>query len=367
MFNLNGITRLREGTTRLFTAENVYGEKGHGGMADMTEEPPSDVAKIGQLWDGPCAAARELGRKWKVRPCITLAGKTVTTVVDTDGPGRFTHIWVTMDARRMRDVILRFYWDGEETPSIEVPVCDFFCCGWSTPLAITALPINVNPKGGMNCYFPMPFRRHARITAENLGGNKLEGFFYAVSMEEGTVAEDEAYFHAQFRRSNPVRCGDDYAILDGVQGRGHYVGTQLAWQQNTSGWWGEGELKAFIDGDGEFPSYCGTGTEDYFGGAWAFEDNYSAPFLGHQDLMTLDGAAHAQNTLGDRHSMYRFHIADPIRFASDLRVTIQTLGWRSENRFLPLQDDLASVAYWYQTEPHAPFPQLPGRDALEII
>ncbi|MDR3643652.1 MAG: DUF2961 domain-containing protein [Clostridia bacterium] len=367
MEGLFGITRLTSGKTRLFTAENVYGEKGKGGMAELSAVPQDAVARIGQMWDGPNPAARDLTRGWKVRPCITLPEKSVTTILDTDGPGRLTHIWITFEPAHYRDVILRIYWDGEQTPSVEAPMGDFFCCGWSRRLKISALPINANPSGGNNCYFPMPFRSHAKVTVENRSPEKLPGFFYALSMDEGPVADDEAYFHARFNRVNPVPYGEDYVILDGVSGRGHYAGTQLCWQQNSSGWWGEGEVKAFIDGDGEFPSYSGTGTEDYFGGAWCFGDNYSAPFLGYQDLMTLGGTPRPTNTLGNRHSMYRFHILDPIRFQSALKVTIQCIGWRSETRYLPLQDDIASVAYWYQAEPHQPFPSLAGRDALEVI
>lgn len=143
------------------------------------------------------------------------------------------------------------------------------------------------------------------------------------------------------------------------------MGTYMGWQQNTNTWWGEGEIKAFIDGDKEFPSYCGTGTEDYFGGAWCFGKNFSAPFLGYRDLSAENGRQ--TNVAGNRHSMYRFHIMDPIRFHQDLRVTVQAIGWRSEGRYLPLQDDICSVAYWYQAEPHLLFPKLGNRDELECI
>lgn len=369
MINLAGITKLANGKTRLFTAENVYGQKGRGGMADLTEAPQSEVAQIGQLWGGPNACARDLGLKWKVRPCITLAPGAETKLVDTDGPGRITHIWITQDFKKYRDVILRIYWDNEEKPSVESPIGDFFCCGFPKALKITSIPINVNPTGGLNCYFPMPFRKHALITVENRSPDKLDGFFYAISMEESPVESDEAYFHAKFRRTNPLQYGEDYLVIDGIKGKGHYVGTQMAWQQNTTGWWGEGEFKAFIDGDDEFPTYCGTGTEDYFGGAWCFYDSFSAPFLGYQDLMAqgLYDETRKYNMVGNRHSMYRFHIMDPIRFESDFKAIIQAIGWRSEGRYLPLQDDIASVAYWYQSEPHNPFEPLQSRDELEVI
>jgi len=368
MNSFSNITKLKNGQTRMITAENVYGEKGTGGMAVPNGECQPEVAKIGQKWEvSENNPSRELGQKWKVRPCITLPAKTVTTIMDVDGPARINHIWITLDSRYYRDVILRFYWDEEETPSIEVPVGDFFGCPFNTRLKITAIPINVNPSGGMNCYFPMPFRKHAKITVENRASNAMEGFFYAISYELGEVAEDEAYFHAQFRRTNPVKYMDDYVIVDGIKGKGHYVGTQMGWQQNNQGWWGEGEIKAFIDGDTEFPTYCGTGTEDYFGGAWCFGENYTAPYLGYQDLMTLGEHKRMTNTVGNRHSLYRYHVMDPIIFEEDLKVTMQALGWRGESRFMPLQDDICSVAYWYQTEPHNPFPTLGSKNDLEVI
>ena len=380
MFSFSGITKLTKGQTRLFSAENVYGEKGKGGMAGIGDVAQAEVEKIGQVWDkrNGAYAARDLGQKWKVRPCITLPAGSTTTIMDTEGPGRITHIWITVDQKRYRDIIIRMYWDGEDQASVESPLGDFFCCGFSKALQISAIPINVNATGGLNCYFPMPFRKHAKITVENRATEDQGGFFYAISMDADEVEADEAYFHAKFRRTNPLQYKDDYLVIDGIKGRGHYVGTQLCWQQNSSGWWGEGEFKAFIDGDEEFPTYCGTGTEDYFGGAWCYWNNFSAPFLGYQDMMIAraytgeqdhDGNKEVRNynSVGNRHSMYRFHIMDPIRFHQDLKIYIQAIGWRSEGRYLPLCDDIASVAYWYQSEPHAKFEPLGGRDELEVI
>ena len=371
MYNFSGITKLTKGKTRLFSAENVYGEKGKGGMAEVSETPQPEVVKIGQKWGGPNACARDLGQKWKVRPCITLPAGSVNTLMDVKGPGRITHIWITVDPKRYRDIIIRMYWDNEKFPSVESPLGDFFCCGFNKALKITSIPFNVNPSGGLNCYFPMPFRKHAKITVENRAPEDQDGFFYAISMDEDTVDTDEAYFHAKFRRENPLKYMDDYLIIDAIKGKGHYVGTQMCWQQNNSGWWGEGEFKAFIDGDKEFPSYCTTGTEDYFGGAWCFNDNYTAPFMGYQDMMYGgsydENRKRTVNELGNRHSMYRFHIMDPIRFNKDFKATIQAIGWRSEGRYLPLIDDISSVAYWYQLEPHNKFEELGNRDLLEVI
>ena len=362
---LQGISRLTKGRTRLFTAENVYGEKGKGCMADPATGFAPRAEELGQTKDMASRASRELGVGWKVRPYTVLPAGATIPVVDVEAQGAFTHIWFTMDPKFNRDVILRMYWDGEEEPSVESPIGDFFCQCFRRYHAVNAVPVNVNPTGGMNCYFPMPFRRHARVTVTNRLAESPVTLYYAISMEEREVAPEEAYFHAQFRRTKDTN-GQDYVILDGVKGEGHYVGTVLGWQQNSEGWWGEGEIKAFIDGDGRFPTYVGTGTEDYFGGAWAFQADYSAPFLGHTDLShALDGRE--INRVGNRHCMYRFHVPDPIRFSKDLRVTIQALGWRSEGRYLPLSDDICSVAYWYQAEPHAPFPPLGSRDELEAI
>jgi Protein of unknown function (DUF2961) len=366
-FGLSSISRLVNAHTRSISAENVTGAKGRGGMAELSDVPQPEVAKIGQKWDGPNKCARELGRTWKVRPCITLPGGSISTLMDVAGPGIVQHIWITVDPKHYRDLVLRFYWDGESEPSVECPVGDFFCNGWKMRHNVLALPMNVNPSGGFNCYFPMPFRKHAKVTVENRSSADISGFFYTINYAEGPVDDDEAYFHAQFRRTNPLPYKEDYVILEGVKGRGHYVGTYMAWQQNSDGWWGEGEFKAFIDGDVDFPTICGTGTEDYFGGAWCFGANYSAPFLGYADLSTLAQPGREMGRQGNRHGMYRFHILDPIRFHSDMRIIMQAIGWRSEGRYLPLMDDIASVAYWYQSEPHGPFPTLGSRDQLEVI
>jgi len=165
---------------------------------------------------------------------------------------------------------------------------------------------------------------------------------------------------------NPLPYKAVYTILDRVKGQGHYVGTYLAWGANNTGWWGEGEIKFYLDGDGEFPTICGTGTEDYFCGSYGFTSEgeyreYTTPYTGFH-VFKPDGLWESQTRLG----MYRWHIPDPVRFEKDLKVTIQALGWRSGGRYLPLQDDISSVAFWYQTEPHNPFPELPSRDELEV-
>jgi hypothetical protein len=220
----------------------------------------------------------------------------------------------------------------------------------------------------MNSYWEMPFRKSARITMENLLDDDAV-LYYQIDYTLTEVPEDMAYFHAQWRRDKPLKYKDIHTILDGVKGQGHYVGTYLAWQTNNNGWFGEGEIKFYMDGDKDFPTICGTGTEDYFGGAWDWEQpkgeycTYSTAFLGMHQVIKPDGLYRSQQRFG----MYRWHIMDTIRFEQDLRVTIQALGWRSGGRYLPLQDDIASVAYWYQAEPHGKFPALGNRDDLEVI
>jgi len=349
--NLDNIFMKREAESRSLSAENFRGEKGKGGMATGENS----------MHDGSANAARELGQGWKVSPCAKIPASETLEIMDNDGPGAIRHIWITLDSKFYRNVILRMYWDGDDSPSVECPVGDFMCCSWNNRQEILAQPINVNPSGGMNCFFPMPFKKHARITVTNDSPNDLPHFFYTINYTLEPVPDDALYFHAQWRRSNPVKYGADYLMADGIEGQGQYVGTFMSWQQNNAGWWGEGEIKMFIDGDDESPTICGTGTEDYFGGAWCFGKSFSAPYFGFLQVAGQSGQ------VGARMTLYRFHVHDPVFFKSDLKATMQALGWRSEGRYLPLQDDIASVVYWYQTLPHAPFPVLPERNEREIV
>jgi len=356
--NLGTLSRLSNAQTRSISAENFTGEKGKGGMA--TE----GTGKV---------VARELGQGWKVSPSINVAPRQVVTLAEITGPGAIQHIWLTVHPQWWRKLVIRFYWDGEDAPSIETPLGDFFCNGWGVRCNIASLAVAVNPAGGFNCYWEMPFRRSARITLENLSDDEILGFYYQITYTLTDVPDDAACLHAQWRRSNPLPYKDVHTLLDGVKGQGHYVGTYLAWGVNNNGWWGEGEIKFYMDGDRDFPTICGTGTEDYFGGAWNFEfppgqyGVFSSPYSGLPQVIKPDGLYQSQQRFG----MYRWHIMDPIRFQQDLRVTIQALGWLShmsgKARYLPLQDDIASTAFWYQTEPHAPFPPLPERNFIEVV
>jgi hypothetical protein len=334
---LGDLARLSQGKTRSISAENPKGLVG-GGAQEIPDEGNS---------------GSHLGKGWKVRPCITLEPKSTTTLAQIEGPGMIRHIWITVDPVAFRNCIIRFYWDGEKTPSVECPLGDFFANGHAMRCNISSIPVAVNPNGGFNCYWPMPFRKSAKIDVVSDHNQPIHGFFYQITYELDEVAADMAYFHAQWRRAVTERANPDYLIVEGIKGQGHYVGTYLAWTQLANGWWGEGEIKFFIDGDKpDAPTICGTGTEDYFGGAWCFGDTYSTAFLGYP-------LWEREPDRVPKHGLYRWHVMDPIRFEKDLRVTIQALGWWPNGKFQPLADDIASVAYWYQSEPHGKFPAMP--------
>jgi hypothetical protein len=350
---LGTLARLSPAQTRSISAENPTGAKGQGALA---------TGGTG------VQAARELGRGWKVSPSIQLAPGELRTLADIQGAGAIQHLWLTTHKRHWRQLILRLHWDGDARPAVEVPVGDFFCNGWCEFSQVSSLPVAANPHGGFNSYWEMPFRTGATLTLENLAEEEVI-VYYQVDYTLTDVGHDAAYFHAQWRRRNPLPYGEVHTLLDGVTGSGHYVGTYLAWGVNNSGWWGEGEIKFYLDGDAEFPTICGTGTEDYFGGAWNFEvpgqgyTPFSTPFLGLSQVLRPDGLYRSQQRFG----LYRWHIMDPIRFQSDLRVTIQALGWRSGGRYLPLQDDIASTAFWYQQLTSTARPSAPTADTMEVI
>ena len=314
-------------------------------------------------------AARELGVGWKVNPLIIIPGGSTFEIASVEGMGCIQHIWMTPTGK-WRNTIIRIYWDGQENPSVEAPVGDFFCSGWNRYSQLSSLAVCVNPGSAFNCYWQMPFRKSFRITLENRDTEPVT-YFYQIDYTLTEIPEDCAYFHARFNRVNPLPYKEVYTILDGVKGKGHYVGTYMAWGVNNCGWWGEGEIKFYMDGDTDFPTICGTGTEDYFCGSYNFEDpethnnyrTFTTPYSGLHQVITPDRLYSSQFRFG----LYRWHITDPIRFESDLRVTIQALGWREGGRYLPLQDDIASVAFWYQTLPTVPFPPLKDKDYLEVI
>jgi len=355
--HLGNLPMLSSASTRSISPENLTGEPGKGGMAMPDEKSP----------------ARKLGQGWKVSPYIIIQPGEVRMLADIAGSGAIQQIWMTPTGL-WRSSILRIYWDDEEAPSVECPVGDFFACGWNKYAQISSLAVCVNPGSAFNCYWEMPFRKRCRITMTNTA-ETASILYYQINYTLTEVPAGAGYFHAQFRRVNPLAYKDVYTILDGVHGRGQYVGTYLAWGVNNNGWWGEGEIKFFFDGDHQFPTICGTGTEDYFCGSYNFDvgkehggyREFTTPYSGLAQVIRPDGLYNSQQRFG----MYRWHIGDPIRFERELRVTIQALGWRGNPlkaaEFLPLQDDIASVAYWYQTLPAAPFPKLPRPEYLQVV
>jgi len=356
---LNNLYRLSDAKTRSISPENFTGAKGEGGKA---------TKGTGAI------PARDLGQGWKISPSVVIHGKSTFTMAEISTSGSIQHIWMTPTGT-WRYSIFRIYYDDETTPSVEVPVGDFFCMGWNQYSPLRSLAVCVNPGSAFNCYWPMPFRKKCKITMENIDDKDMV-LYYQIDYTETEIPSDAAYFHAQYRRVNSVPYKEDYTLIDNISGKGQYVGTYLAYGSKNNGWWGEGEIKFFMDGDTQFPTICGTGTEDYFCGSYDFDrpvknaagvesseyTEFNTPYTGLCQVIRGDG----HYDVAQRFGLYRWHITDPIRFEKNLRVTLQDLGWRHDGRYLNLQDNISSVVYWYQTEPHNPFPKLPSKDELEV-
>lgn len=358
--SMGNLSKLSKAETRSISPENRTGEKGKGAMADPVRDKDKKHGAIA------AHAARELGQGWKVNPSVEIKGGETFVIADIQESGAIQHIWMTPTGNWSHSII-RMYWDGEKEPSVEVPVGAFFGMAWGEFAPLNSLAMAINPGSAFNSYWKMPFRKSAKITMENLAEDPMI-LYYQVDYTLTEVAPDEGYFHAQYRRSNPTE-GSIHTIVDGIKGEGHYVGTYLAVGVNNTGWWGEGEVKFYMDGDKEFPTIPTTGLEDYFGGSYNFENKethryqeFSTAYSGLHQVIRPDGLYNSQQRFG----MYRWHIMDPVRFKKDLKVTVQDLGWRSEGRYLPQQSDMISVAYWYQKEPHKKFPKLPSKNELEV-
>lgn len=343
-------------TSHAITAENQTGAKGEGGKALN-------------------------GRKGL--PCLwNLEKDQIYTFGEIDGPGVIRHIWITVlndpaNPAKMRNLILRFYWDDQETPSVEVPLSDFFGVshGQAKPLESEFLMIAEGK--GFNCYFPMPFKKKAKLVVHNETGEDVGSFFYQIDYTLGDDIKDETpYFHAQFRRDLNTTMYEDYVILDGIEGKGRFLGANIGVIDRFYGksvWWGEGEVKMYIDGDTDFPTICGTGSEDYAGAAWGLGEfnlrYFGAPLVNDQ-----------------YNSYYRFHVLDPIYFTENIKVTVQQIGndgspdsadpkgklgefidkgWYKKDHLgggnFERVDDYCSTAYWYQTLPTNPFPIFPDK------
>jgi hypothetical protein len=363
---------LSDARSRSIGPENLTGEPGQGART--------------QLKDGSAKyAAKDLGTGWKVNPYIVIAPGKTFTLGAAKGPGVINHIWMTLGGGAAnQSAILRIYWDGEATPSVETPAGDFFAAGWgrgSEPVIDSAV-VAVNPGSGFNSFWQMPFRKTARLTMENRSAKPLT-IYYAIDFSQTAVPANAGYFHAQFRMGKVDPAAGAYTLLDGVKGRGQYVGTYLRHRALSPGWWGEGEVKFYMEGDKDFPTIAGTGEEDYFLGSYSYfkhdpkgpyvETSYSSAYAGFLATQARNiDADYFKPDADRRYGEYRWHILDPVRFQRELKVTIQNIGWKGaslarivgDGTYLPLQDDLASVVYWYQAEPHAAFPALPGDAAL---
>lgn len=357
---MQDISTITNAQSRSVSPENRSGGKGLDGIAE------DGTAKR-------CADEAGLGRGWKLSPSIFIESGETALLAELEGPGRIQSMWFTGAVGR--DYILRIYWDSQSYPSVECPLSDFFGCGWHGGLSkvqpdfalLDSAMLSVCPIHGFNSYWPMPFRKRCVITLENRSEARIS-LYYQVNYELSDIPDDAGYFHALWRRSNPVENGV-HTILEGVSGRGHFAGVMLNVGINGQNlWWGEGEVKFYIDGDRN-PTICGTGTEDYFGGAFGWDVGgrytpYSHLYSGVHQIHEPRGGEDVQQ----RFSMYRLHIPDPVRFGENLKVTIQDLGWRRNGRtYLVRNDDISSVAYWYQTLPSNPLPKLPNEFDLENL
>lgn len=345
--------QLKDLQSRAATAENKEAKKGAGGQANN-------------------------GRKGS--PCIEPLKKGETHVLlDTNGPGMIRHIWCTLppgNIEHMRNVIIRIYWDNQDFPSVEVPIGDFFGVAHGRQRHLVSDLVSMQEGKGFNCWIPMPFKSRALITVENDSKSDVSLIFYQIDFTLGDRVEDDmGYFHAQFRRCNPCPIQEDFTVLDGVKGKGVYLGTILGVRSLfREAWWGEGEFKFFIDGDKEFPTICGTGLEDYMGSAWGLEET----------ITPYQGASLVDNENG-LYSIYRFHIKDPIYFQEELKITVQQIGFgltepaqkhfgkeefvsyraagapdQEDVCYFERSDDYCATTFWYQSLPSKPFPPLPN-------
>ncbi len=355
--NLSNLAEVVYQDSRSISAENPTGERGKGGMA-----------------------SGELGQGRKGKAYLNLEPHSETVLADIKGCGIINHIWITVQDSTddgeyvLRDLVLRMYWDGSAFPSVEVPLGDFFCCGFSAKCQVNSLPIVVAPYGGFNSFFQMPFRSGAKITIENPQNSIIHAFFYTINFRYmDSLSPDCGYFHAQWRRTKHSELGKDHVILDNIKGEGHYVGTYLGWTALERYWYGEGEVKFYLDGDEEFPTICGTGVEDYVGGAWGFyekdqygnvsreETTYSTPYMGYPYHSSVSGtkAIYGHDAV-PVHGLYRWHIMDPICFKDTIKVTVQQIGHNGDYLF-ERADDVCSVAYYYKRKLTDELPTLPDR------
>ncbi len=290
----------------------------------------------------------------RIKPGETL------TLAEIKGPGEIRHMWVTIssyDKYHLRRLILRMYWDGAKFPSVETPIGDFFAQGNAEYHYVNSLPVSVGHRRGLNCFWPMPFKKKAKITVTNASKKTTGSFYYYIDYRkyEKENQVPPLYFHAHYRQETPCRYGRDYNILK-ARGKGYYVGCVLSIHQNERGWWGEGDDKIYIDG-AEKPTLWGTGSEDYFCHAWGMGKEQTGLYFGSP----MGGGKYEE---GSMHTCYRWHIMDPIAFHESIVVDIEHKGGRYPGGKLKSPyddrvDDYYSVAFYYLDHPQGPWEKLP--------
>ncbi|MDO8683329.1 MAG: DUF2961 domain-containing protein [Armatimonadota bacterium] len=317
------------------------------GILDELAAPRSYTAARVSSYD-VTGANRDGGQGNPLKPGNTRV------IADISGQGQIVHIWMTLAGIEgldiFRDIVLRMYWDGEKNPSVEVPIGEFFGLSHGRTYPYESFPFVIGNVKGLNCYLPMPFQKNAKITVENVGKADLKALYYYIDYQiPDSPKSDLLYFHAQYRQEKPVLSHGNYIILDAT-GRGHYIGCFLFARSNQFGWWGEGDDMIYIDGSKK-PVLNGTGTEDYFNQAYGFAMN--------QHTLRFGSPFDNGRAEGSEHSLYRFHLEDAIPFKKSIKVTMEHAFAGDNDR----SDDYATVAYWYQTEPHAAFSKLAPPEA----
>jgi len=312
--------------SRSISFENPSGAKGKGGMA---------ASQIG------------VGRKGAALKSIS-PGETVT-LCDVQGPGVIRRMWVTLEGKKenLLGFVIRGYWDGQETPSIEAPIGNFFGCAHGIAKAYQSAVHAMTDTAGMTMYLPMPFAKRARFTVTNEGIHEYVPFYYQIDLTiNETLPTDVGRLHVAWRRENPTKLGEDFTILPKRMSVGRFVGCIIGINNVDQKWWGEGEFKAYIDGDSEFATIVGTGTEDYIGQAWGF----------HENAFLYGGVSLRRDW---RWTLYRWHLPDPLYWKEDIRITLQQIGADDEHGgYYNKQEDVTATAFWYEPIPSAPLEKL---------
>ena len=333
----NEITKIKNSVTRSISMENPTGEKGKGGMA---------------VEGSNAQFATGLGQGFKISPCVFIEPGQEYVIANIQDMGQINHIWMTLDANQIANMKLKVFYDQYDKPSIDCPLSMFFAIPNSTKSFFDSKMISVNPGFGLNSFWPMPFKKGIKIVVLNNNPNPSV-LYFQVDYELREVKEDEGYLHTFYQESKPLKEKENHIILPRIESKGHYVGTIINFETDFITWWGEGEIKFFMDGDTKFPTICGTGTEDYFLGAWNFEptpghyQKFNGLYAGLTEIIPDVPNMMAKQ----KFSMYRFHIMDPIRFEKDLRVEIQSIGWEIDYKHYRVQsNNISSLCLLYLNE-----------------